>query len=86
MDKVKPSAPSTVGKGWNTAISRVMKWMAPACSIYSVKFRNLWEGHALGAKENLSGKMDHVLVDSSYNVHRDQNGDHTEYECSDQTI
>lgn len=46
-----------------TTMSKLVKEMAPCCSIYTVDFRNLVTVHALDFGQDLSAKLDFILTD-----------------------
>lgn len=53
--------------------------MAFLRSIYNLDFRNLVKKPDICMKDDLSRKMDLVLVDSSYSLREDQNDDYVDY-------
>lgn len=52
------------------AMTKVVKDMAPFCTIYDVNFRNLQEENRLCIEEGLSGNGNFVLADPPYSVQR----------------
>lgn len=66
--KEGPTASSTLSKDGSPAIKRLFEAVAHICGLYEVYLRNLVRQHELSAGEDISGNVDFVLVDLSYNV------------------
>lgn len=86
VDKSAPAVSSALPKKRRTVMSRLVKEMAPLCSIYDVDSTNLVEEHELGLGDGLSVKLDVVLGDPLYNIRRDQKVIIRRIMCSAQTV
>lgn len=65
VDECKPAASFISSDAERTAMSRPVNAIAFLCSIFDVDFGNLVEEHDLGARKDLSWKVDFVPVDPS---------------------
>lgn len=72
----EPAASSKLFEERKPAISKLIKCIALLCFIYNLKVRSLVEEHELVLQKNLTGKIDHVLPDSAYDVRRDRRDVH----------
>lgn len=58
-----------------------IKEMALVCSIYVDDYRNLAAEHKLEAEVDQNREVDLFLVDPPYNLQRDRNDDHADYDA-----
>lgn len=80
VDGSEPIASATLREEEKTVMIKLVKTMATLFSIYDIDYRNLKGEHGLVVGEDLSGKVDFVLSDIPYNVLRDPNDDHSQYD------
>lgn len=86
VDEIKPAASSTLDEIETTMLRKLVRNIAPVCSIYDVIFIKSAEKHKRGFEEYLSEKADSILADPSYNEGRDQKDDQRDMMCSFGTI
>lgn len=81
MDERELAASLTLNKDGKTSKRELVKAMPSSCSIYILDFRPLAEKYALCVREDISGKVDNVLVDTAYNVRKYRNDNHAGMMC-----
>lgn len=80
LDETKSAASSTLSQYGSTAKKKLLEMIAPVCCIHGDNLRNLVEAYELNAGEDINGKTDFVVVDTSCNVRSDQNADILDYD------
>lgn len=68
VDEVEPATSSTLSEEEKISMRKPIKKMASFRVIYDADFRNLVEKHQLGVGEDLSRKVDLVLVGPPHNL------------------
>lgn len=72
VKKIDPSAFSTVRKERRTTMSKLVKQVAPFCSIHDVYIKNLAKEYDFGLEENLKWKWYFVQAKLLYNIRKGQ--------------
>lgn len=81
-----PTTSSALSGASQAAIKKLVEAMAPVCCIYDVDFRSMVEEQDLDEGEDMSGRVDFVLADYTYNIRRnrnDRNSDHDSFLLQD---
>lgn len=83
VDEIEAATSSTRSETGMAAMSKLVNEMASLYSIYNVDFGILAEEHELVVREDLTWKADFVLTYSLYNVRKDGQCHHEEYDAFD---
>lgn len=80
VHEVTPAASSTLVKDEKIGMSKIVEEVAAVSSIYDIDCRNLAKAHEFSTEEDLSGKVNLVLDEPIYNMRRNRNDDHADYD------